>query len=82
MFSYEVDVAGVKVKHSKIYLKELFEEEKAEEAAKNPKAAKAAPAKGAKGQKEEELSAEELARIETEKAALEESKRSVLLEIL
>ena len=41
--------------------------------AKNPKAAKAAPAKGGKNVKEEEPSAEELAKIASEKAELMES---------
>jgi hypothetical protein len=79
LFQYEVEAAGVKVRRSKVLLKEQTEEEKAEELAKNPKAAKAAPAKG-KNVKEEEPNAEELAKIASEKAELMESQAKLKLE--
>ena len=66
MYSYEIELCGVRVKNSKIQPKELSEEEKAEADAKNAKGGKAPP----KGKaKEEEPTAEELER--QEKARLE-----------
>ena len=81
MFNYECDLAGIKVKNSKVHMRELTEEEKAEQEAKTTKGGgKAAPAKGKGAVKEEEPSAEELARIANEKEAMEESKRQLQLE--
>ena len=59
------------MQNSKVVLKELTEEEKAEQDAKNVKGKAAAPPKG-KGVKEEEPTAEELERLEKEKLAKEE----------
>jgi len=66
MFTYEVELAGIKCKNSKICMKELSEEEKAELDAKNTKG-KAAPPKGKGAAKEEEPSEAELAKIATER---------------
>ena len=57
MFTYEIEMCGVRVKNSKIQPRELTEEERAEAEAKNAKGGKAAP----KGKaKEDEPTAEEL----------------------
>ena len=71
MYTYEIDLLGVNMKNSKVVLKELTEEEKAEAEAKNVKGGKAAPPKG-KGAKEEEPTPEELERLEKERVAKEE----------
>ena len=71
MYTYEVDLLGVRVQHSKVVLKELTEEERAEADAKNVKGGKAAPPKG-KGAKEEEPTPEDLERQEKERIAKEE----------
>jgi hypothetical protein len=78
MFTYEVEFAGIKCKNSKVLMKEMSEEERAEMDAKNPKG-KAAPPKG-KAVKEEEPSEAELAKIATERELIEESKRQLALE--
>jgi hypothetical protein len=78
MFTYEVDLAGIRCKNSKVCMKELSEEEKAEQDAKNPKG-KAAPPKG-KAVKEEEPSEAELLKIASEREIIEESKRQLALE--
>jgi hypothetical protein len=57
MFEYQIEMAGIRVKNSKVIFKELTEEEKAELEAKNSKKKPDAPKKG---QKEEEPSPEEL----------------------
>ena len=71
MYTYEIELLGVNMQNSKVVMKELTEEEKAEQDAKNVKGKAAAPPKG-KGAKEEEPSAEELERLEKEKLAKEE----------
>ena len=58
MYTYEIDLLGVRMQNSKVVMKELTEEEKAELEAKNVKGGKQAPAKGK--QKEEEPTPEEL----------------------
>lgn len=73
MFTYEVEACGVKVKHSKVFPRQLTEEEKAEADQKQTKG-KAPPAKG-KAAKEEEVSPEELERQEKLKAEKEEADR-------
>jgi hypothetical protein len=78
MFTYEVELAGIRCKNSKVLMKEMSEEEKAEMDAKNPKG-KAAPPKG-KAVKEEEPSEAELAKIASERELVEESKRQLALE--
>jgi len=71
-YTYEIDIAGIKMKNSKVCARQLTEEEKAElaAAAAAPKG-KGAPPKG-KGVKEEEPSKEELERLESERKAKEE----------
>ena len=74
MYSYEIELCGVRVRHSKVCPKELTEEEKAEiEAAKGTKG-KAPPPKG----KVEEIkpSAEELERLERAKLEREEEEKA------
>ena len=73
MYSYEIEVCGVRVKNSKVIQKELTEEEKAEMEAKNAKGGKAAPAKGKA--KEEEPNAEEIERQSRLKLEKEEEER-------
>jgi len=46
MFEYQIEMAGIRVKHSKIIPRELTEEEKAEADAKNSKKKPEAPKKG------------------------------------
>ena len=71
MFTYEIEFLGVKVKNSKVLMRELTDEEKAEAEAKGGKG-KAAPAKG-KNVKEDEPTPEELEKME--KARLEKEER-------
>ena len=72
MYTYEVEMCGVRVKNSKIQQRELSEEEKAEAEAKGAKGGKAPPK--AKG-KEEEPTAEELERVERARLDKEEQDR-------
>ena len=79
MYGYEIDLLGVRMQHSKVVMKELTEEEKAELDAKNVKGGKAPPAKG-KGAKEEEPTPEELERQEKERIAKEEKEAKMKAE--
>jgi hypothetical protein len=77
MFEYQIEMAGVRVKNSKIIPRELTEEEKAEQEAKNSKKKPDAPKKG---QKEEEPSPEELQRKASEELEKAESKKQLEIE--
>lgn len=66
------------MQNSKVMLKELTEEEKAEAEAKNVKGGKAAPPKGK--QKEEEPTPEELERLEKERLVREEKEAKLKAE--
>lgn len=78
MYTYEVELLGVRMQNSKVMLKELTEEEKAEAEAKNVKGGKAAPPKGK--QKEEEPTPEELERLEKERLVREEKEAKLKAE--
>ena len=78
MYGYEIDLLGVRMQNSKVMMKELTEEEKAELDAKNVKGGKAAPPKG-KG-KEEDPTPEELERLEKERIAREEKEAKLKAE--
>lgn len=72
MYSYEIELCGVRVKNSKVHPRELTDEEKAEAEAKGAKGGKAPP-KG-KG-KDEEPTPEELERLEAVRLEKEELER-------
>ena len=78
MYTYEIELLGVRMQNSKVMLKELTEEEKAEAEAKNVKGGKAAPPKGK--QKEEEPTPEELERLEKERLVREEKEAKLKAE--
>jgi hypothetical protein len=78
MYTYEIELLGVRMQNSKVILKELTEEEKAEAEAKNVKGGKAAPPKGK--QKEEEPTPEELERLEKERLVREEKEAKLKAE--
>ena len=68
MYSYEIEMCGVRVKNSKIQPRELSEEEKAEAEAKGAKGGKPPPKGKAKDDEPtpEELERQERARLEKE----------------
>lgn len=77
LYTYEIEMCGVRVKNSKIQQRELSEEEKAEADAKGAKGGKAPP----KGKaKDEEPTAEELERLERARLDKEEQDRLALEE--
>lgn len=78
-YTYEIEVAGVKMTGAKGYPRELTEEEKLAAAAAAPQKGKAPPAKG-KPAEEKQPSAEELAAIERDRQAKEEELKRVQAE--
>lgn len=74
MYTYEIEMCGVRVRNSKLCARELTEEEKAEADAKGAKG-KAAPPKG-KNPKDDEPTPEELEKMERERLEKEEQDRA------